>query len=999
MTKKYNTKIHILVPGPLNKESWKKELVKCTKDTYYKENNIKNNYIDENEHERLNLQAITSALQYYKIMSYRGFYKKVLGQKIINKAVDETKKSYRKTEEGEYERDVSIDKIENLNNSILIIDEAHNVTGNEYGLAVQKIINNSKNLRIILLTATPMKNLADDIVELINYLRPHNDPIERDKIFNTEKNYKMDVKPEGLEYLQKMTQGYISYYRGMDPLTFAIQKDEGEISKTGSILFTPLVHCDMENFQYQGYKSVKDSILSEDSLERKSAAIANFAIPGIDLKTKEVTALFGNEGIYTIKNQLKTNNNILLETIKKKFFSDDIIAKDILIDNKSTISGLIFKQPYLKNFSIKFDKCLNNLLNLVIGKKGPGTAFIYSNLVRSGIELFEQVLLHNGFLKYNDDKHYDITNDTIEYETGLPYIEYISQYPTKKFNPATFITITGQSEETQEINIEDKTKIINDINDIDNIYGKNIKFILGSKIMNEGITLHNIKEVHVLDIYFNLGKVYQVIGRAIRHCVHYNVTNEKNPYPQVTVYRYCITIPNSDELSSEELLYVRAEKKFLLIKKVERSLKEIAIDCPLNYNGNTYEEEITKYANCVNPLNQKNGDIVCPAICDFDKCDYKCKDKSLNLKYYDNTTRLYKRINKVDLDFFTFTHKLARSEINLAKDKIIQLYRLKYVYTLDQLLENVKTSFNGEKQDLFDPFFAYKAIDELIPITENDFNNFQSIIYDKFNIPGYLIYRNKFYIFQPFNENEDVPMYYRSNYQQELTHEISVKNYLNTILTDKIIEPTLTIYNYDFEYYENKPDFIFVGIIDKESIKKRNIDDNITDIFKIRPSRSKEQVKKRAIGQYSLKGSICHTSKNKQYLYDIANDIGIKKTKNIIRYEICEVIKQRLLFLEKYSTTKSNNKFTYMIIPKNHPIYPFPFNLEDRIENIKNKLINILPKLPSLTIKETTNGIFENIRDKQLVKYIITIKHEPLLNDYITKIEDLGFKNLVLTIE
>ena len=48
-----------------------------------------NNYIDENEHERLNLQAITSALQYYKIMSYRGFYKKVLGQKIINKAVDE----------------------------------------------------------------------------------------------------------------------------------------------------------------------------------------------------------------------------------------------------------------------------------------------------------------------------------------------------------------------------------------------------------------------------------------------------------------------------------------------------------------------------------------------------------------------------------------------------------------------------------------------------------------------------------------------------------------------------------------------------------------------------------------------------------------------------------------------------------------------------------------------------------------------------------------------
>ena len=50
-----------------------------------------------------------------------------------------------------------------------------------------KIIQNSTNLKILLLTATPMKNLGDDIIELLNFIRPLDAPIERDKIFNSYK--------------------------------------------------------------------------------------------------------------------------------------------------------------------------------------------------------------------------------------------------------------------------------------------------------------------------------------------------------------------------------------------------------------------------------------------------------------------------------------------------------------------------------------------------------------------------------------------------------------------------------------------------------------------------------------------------------------------------------------------------------------------------------------------------------------------------------------------
>jgi hypothetical protein len=43
---------------------------------------------------------------------------------------------------------------------------------------------------------------------------------------------------------------------------------------------------------------------------------------------------------------------------------------------------------------------------LIWGKKGPHTAFIYSNLVKVGIDLFKQVLLQNGYIEYGDNRSY-----------------------------------------------------------------------------------------------------------------------------------------------------------------------------------------------------------------------------------------------------------------------------------------------------------------------------------------------------------------------------------------------------------------------------------------------------------------------------------------------------------------------------------------------------------------------------------------------------------------
>ena len=131
------------------------------------------------------------------------------------------------------------------------------------------------------------------------------------------------------------------------------------------------------------------------------------------------------------------------------------------------------------------------------------------------------------------------------------------------------------------------------------------------------------------------------------------------------------------------------------------------------------------------------------------KCEFKCEDKILNNKYYDSKRKIYRKLTNEDLDISTFTESLARSEINYVKNKIKDMYRTKFAYNLNNILNYIKFSYKGEKKDLFDYFFVFKALDELIPVTENDFNNFNDTILDKYNRPGYIIYVDRYlkYIF------------------------------------------------------------------------------------------------------------------------------------------------------------------------------------------------------------------------------------------------------------
>jgi hypothetical protein len=973
MVQKYNTKIYILTAGPLVKENWKNEIInRCTNGIYLKENTSLGDKVNSKKN------AMSQVLQYYKFLSYRSFYRKVLGEKIYDKTIVENnkpKKIYKKGSDGSFERDISIDRIYNLDNSILICDEAHNLTGsnkpyNWYGESVKYIKKKSKNLRIILLSATPMKNLALDILPLINLLRPLKDPVLKDKIFtNTDRNYEIKFKEGGKEYFKKMCKGYISYLRGDDPTTMAIRNEIGTVPK--NLIFTKLIQCNMHPFQEDAYtKTVAYAKEKKiDALDRKSEAVANLAIPGLNSSKKKITFLSGRDGINKIRNQLKDDYELLNKLISSKFKIKNTNNLLKLSENNKSINGDILKHENLKIFSTKFYEVLNNLNKLFHNKKGTRTAFIYSNLVKVGIELFSEILLANGYLQFEEDtKKYIIKNDTIDYKYGLKHKDYIKKYSKDSFKPATFILITGKaSDDILDMQQEDKLQvIINTFNHISNKDGKHIKFVLGSRVMNEGISLKHVKEVHLLDVYFNLNRTDQVIGRAIRNCSHYNLMNKDNVFPTVDVFKYVVSL-SKNEMSSEELMYKKAEYKYLLVKQVERLLKEVSIDCPLNRSGNIFKEELKKFKNC------DKGKNTCPQICDYMDCNFKCDSKILNMKYYDSKTNKYKNIKKDNLDYTTFDYSLSKNEINNAKKLIKELYHINYVYKLDQILEYVKKSYTGEKKDLFDEHFVYISLDDMIPLTESDFNNFKDIIVDKFNRDGYIIYVNGYYIYQPFMYNEDVPMYYRSNYNNKIYNKLNMKDYLqNSNLlgnikisddnTKNTNEKNESYYQFDIEYYNNRKEFKYVGIIDSESDKIKYTQTTIKDIFKIREKRNKQNEKKRGTGIPSITGAVCFSSKSKEYLEGIAKSINLKLNEKIKRQSLCDLIKERLLILEKYSS----NKKTYTMIPMNHNKYQFPYNLEDRMEYILNFVkLNTITKVKSKkTVIKFKDGEFKGSPEK-----------------------------------
>ena len=215
----------------------------CVGKSLYKEINILN---DDNIEKEEILEKVNSLInKYYEFMGYT---------KLASLINSKKKKGVLK---------------ETFEGRLLIIDEAHNIRPSDkkqkkVSSALNMLIEEVHNMRILLLSATPMFDNYREIIHVINILLKNEKKsvLIENEIFDKSGNFKINDNGEEIgkiKFIQK-TNGLISFVQGENPFSFPFRIFtkfiENEISfknnvrypkyqLNNSIILTPLNHIDI----------------------------------------------------------------------------------------------------------------------------------------------------------------------------------------------------------------------------------------------------------------------------------------------------------------------------------------------------------------------------------------------------------------------------------------------------------------------------------------------------------------------------------------------------------------------------------------------------------------------------------------------------------------------------------------------------------------------------------------------------------------------------------
>jgi superfamily II DNA or RNA helicase len=404
------------------------------------------------------------------------------------------------------------EKAISLNNTLLIIDEIQNMvseSGKYYNVLYNIIHDAPINLRVVLLSATPMFDKPVEIALTMNLLRiPFEFPEGRefDKMFisSYSRNNKIYQKAKNLDKFKEMIKGYVSYYRGAPEIAFPEAKIQ-------------YVKCEMSDFQYRSYLTVLKNEEKENNMH--ASRIRAFKYGDVE----------------------KLPNNFFIGTrlISNVCFPN----RGINEDGYKSFKGKNLNLNNLQKYSIKFYKILKAI------KRSQGPVYVYSNFKEyGGLKSFIAVLEYHGYTNYN------------KYGEGRK----------------RFAMWTGD----EKIETREEAKAV--FNKPANLNGSKIRIMLISSAGKEGLSLRNVRQIHILEPYWNQSRMDQVIGRGVRYCSHKALEPEER---NVKVYIY-IAVKEDLEESVDQHIAKMAARKDKLIQEFELAIKETAIDCTLFNNGN-----------------------------------------------------------------------------------------------------------------------------------------------------------------------------------------------------------------------------------------------------------------------------------------------------------------------------------------------------------------------------------------------------------------------------
>ena len=492
--------------------------------------------------------------------------------------------------------------------NIYIIDEAHNFIRNVYNNItskqgrraytiydyIQKEKKENSNSRVILLSGTPAVNSPFELALMFNLLRPDTFPMSEthfNEIYITEGKFQ-SLSSENKNMFQRRIMGLVSYYYGSTSDLFAEK-------------ITLVKKIPMDKYQQEVYEHYEDI---EDKLEKKqrfkhsggsqvyrsyTRQSSNFVFPIIDqqisgdnrprpskfrLNDDDAEKIMQGKTDYLMKTKtgeltkFKTDMLLYVETIKKFVTEFDTylrIKNEDDVKNGHTIEDDIktFKTDYKFKFKEFWEghKNKSSLLKTMYAcsckmtammfymMRSKGPILVYSNYVKmEGLEIFKIYLRSIGYTEFGK-------------EVGKDFLRY--------------------TEFHGEVDTETRIRNLKDFNQPNNKEGSIIKTILISPAGTEGINLMNVRQVHVMEPYWNDVRIEQLIGRAVRQCSHKSLPMEER---KVDVFRYLAVRTNSkiDKDTTDQEIFDLAKNKTILISSFLDTLKEVAVDCELFKNHN-----------------------------------------------------------------------------------------------------------------------------------------------------------------------------------------------------------------------------------------------------------------------------------------------------------------------------------------------------------------------------------------------------------------------------
>ena len=688
-----------------------------------------------------------------------------------------------------------------FNNRLIIIDEIHNIRQSKdnsnklVSNELIKLVKNVDNLKLLFMSATPMFNDYKEIIFLINILNLNDrrSIVELKDVFANDGSFLVNSNGEqvGLELFTRKINGYISYIKGDNPLSFPFRILPNDFSKTNSILnkkypefkinANPLkealtlfdIYVNETNISpYQEFVYniiLKNNISKFD--EEKINAMESFGYTLLQKPLECLNVVFPNNKLETYFNDkmIYYNNNIVevVQNINIEEINALVNIKSIV--GKSAINNIMsyeetqapksrynykFKSEFLKTMPInmfdysnigKYSFKIKSLIDSLIGSTGP--AIVYSQFIDSGLIPIALALEAKGFTRYGNNKSLFASPPSEELDVNTYKKKSEVLQLGQRFKGAKYVIISGNSNISPDI-VSD-LKACTDSNNVD---GENVKVILLSAAGSEGLDFKYIRQIHVLEPWYNINRVEQIIGRAIRTCSHKDLPlNKRN----VQIFMHGTLLTTNNE-SVDLLIYRKAEEKAKIIGNITRVLKEHSIDCHLNYEQQKFDETYLNKKLTITLSNSKSithsiGDKSNSPLCDYmANCAYTCKPSK------EEYTQKY---GESKIDLFSYDESFLKTNNEVITKLVRNLFKEYYFRTKGEIINYIYTFKE------YPLVHITNALNELV-------NNENIFISDKYNTQGKLIhisvdnlkkdYLDDLYIFQPTNLNTDATLFERS---------------------------------------------------------------------------------------------------------------------------------------------------------------------------------------------------------------------------------------------